>query len=195
MNHIKPFKFSSINSPFSDNWPPKPLHIEHLSEIEAQRLYGHIEYVSYHNEDDITIINDFEKENIITIEIPQLARIKKPHNTNQRCHKLAAPSILGVWQEWEDTELLQHILTFNGLYWPRFIRGSRTSLSNHAYGVAFDINRTYNMLGVPPARQGELGSVRELVPIANKWGFYWGGHFEERKDGMHFELANIDSIY
>jgi hypothetical protein len=50
------------------------------------------------------------------------------------------------------------------------------------------------MLGVPPAKQGELGSVRELVPIANKWGFYWGGHFKERKDGMHFELANIDSM-
>jgi hypothetical protein len=32
--------------------------------------------------------------------------------------------------------------------------------------------------------------VRELVEIANEWGFYWGGHFT-RKDGMHFEIAKI----
>jgi len=27
------------------------------------------------------------------------------------------------------------------------------------------------------------------VPLANKWGFYWGGHFGGRLDGMHFEVA------
>jgi hypothetical protein len=36
--------------------------------------------------------------------------------------------------------------------------------------------------------------VRELVPIANQHGFYWGGHFRYNKhtdqsDGMHFEWA------
>jgi hypothetical protein len=36
---------------------------------------------------------------------------------------------------------------------------------------------------------GEKGSVRELVPIANRWGFYWGGHYNGRPDGMHFEVA------
>jgi hypothetical protein len=33
--------------------------------------------------------------------------------------------------------------------------------------------------------------VRELVPIANKHGFYWGGHYSKRADGMHFEAAKV----
>jgi hypothetical protein len=47
------------------------------------------------------------------------------------------------------------------------------------------------MLGKRPALVSEKGSVRELVPIANKYGFYWGGHFNSRPDGMHFEAAKI----
>jgi hypothetical protein len=37
-------------------------------------------------------------------------------------------------------------------------------------------------LGTMPALRGEHGSVRELVPLANAHGFYWGGHFS-RRDG------------
>lgn len=33
--------------------------------------------------------------------------------------------------------------------------------------------------------------MRELVPIANDFGFYWGGHFRSRLDGMHFEIAEL----
>ena len=39
-------------------------------------------------------------------------------------------------------------------------------------------------------RTNHKGSVRQLVPIANELGFYWGGHFN-RRDGMHFEMARI----
>jgi hypothetical protein len=28
------------------------------------------------------------------------------------------------------------------------------------------------------------------VPVAHKFGFYWGGHFS-RRDGMHFEIAKV----
>jgi hypothetical protein len=72
---------------------------------------------------------------------------------------------------------------------PIFIRGNTTTLSNHAFGTAFDINADQNSLGARPALVGQRGSTRELVPLANKWGFYWGGHFGSRPDGMHFEIA------
>ena len=62
-------------------------------------------------------------------------------------------------------------------------------LSNHAFGTAFDINVPFNPLGARPALIGKQGSVRELVPIANEHGFFWGGHFGKRPDGMHFEVA------
>ncbi|HBA39063.1 MAG TPA: hypothetical protein DCZ05_04785 [Deltaproteobacteria bacterium] len=33
-------------------------------------------------------------------------------------------------------------------------------------------------------------SVHQLVQIAHRHSFYWGGHFS-RRDGMHFEVARI----
>jgi D-alanyl-D-alanine carboxypeptidase-like protein len=48
----------------------------------------------------------------------------------------------------------------------------------------------FNPLGAQPALVGRPGSVRELAPIANQHGFYWGGHFT-RLDGMHFEVAKL----
>jgi len=40
--------------------------------------------------------------------------------------------------------LLKHILTFDGAYTSRFIRCSNKTLSNHAFGTAFDINAGEN---------------------------------------------------
>ena len=68
------------------------------------------------------------------------------------------------------------------------MRGSTTTLSNHSFGSAFDINVAWNERGHRPALVGEKGSVRELVPITHQWGFWWGGHFST-PDGMHFEVA------
>jgi intein/homing endonuclease len=61
---------------------------------------------------------------------------------------------------------------------------------SNSWGTAFDINVAQNGLNKVPALIGEKGCIRELVPIANECGFYWGGHFT-RKDGMHFEIAKI----
>ena len=82
------------------------------------------------------------------------------------------------------------MLTFNGSYVPRLVRNSKTRLSNHAFGIAFDINSQWNALGSNPAELAKKGSLRELVPLAQQCGFYWGGHFS-RKDGMHFEIAEL----
>lgn len=70
-------------------------------------------------------------------------------------------------------DLIRLVLTYAGSFDPRFIRGSTTTLSNHAFGSAFDINAEWNPLGHTPAPKGTEGSVRELVPIAHEYGFYW----------------------
>ena len=46
-------------------------------------------------------------------------------------------------------------------------------------------------LGEAPARQGEVGCLYDLVPIAWQHGFFWGGNFPRRPDGMHFEVGDI----
>ena len=95
-----------------------------------------------------------------------------------------------MWKEWDKAGLLDRIESYGGSYIARFIRGSRKHLSNHSYGSAFDVNMRWNRLGRKGALVGQKGCVRELVEIAEKWGFYWGGWFS-REDSMHWEAYKI----
>ncbi len=72
---------------------------------------------------------------------------------------------------------------YAGCYYPRFIAGS-TQLSNHAFGLALDLN-------VPGNQRGTVGQInREVVAIFKTWGFGWGGDWRYT-DPMHFELREI----
>ena len=103
---------------------------------------------------------------------------------------IPAEQLVGLWDAWSEAGLIDRVLTFEGAFNARFVRGSRTNLSNHAFGTAFDINFGWNRLGVEPAWPNQQGCLFELIPLAHKWGFYWGGHFQ-RRDGMHFEIAKL----
>ena len=104
--------------------------------------------------------------------------------------KLVVEQMRRLFAAWEDAGLVDLLLTWEGSFAPRFIRGGRPLLSNHAWGTAFDVNFRWNRLATVPALRGDKGSVRELVPIAHEHGFFWGGHFS-RCDGMHFEVAQV----
>ncbi|MDX2179358.1 MAG: M15 family metallopeptidase [Bryobacteraceae bacterium] len=137
----------------------------------------------------IRIVDNWERENIVRVQIPQLIGIAGLHtNGFARFHKRAAPQLLALWKAWGDAGLLGRVLSWAGAYDARFIRGSQTVLSNHSFGTAFDINAPENPLNRPTAAAGQRGCVWELVAIAHAHGFFWGGHFT-RLDGMHFEIA------
>lgn len=182
-------------APSGPNYPPPPDFGPLVSNAERQALFGRYEFVPEplpHDPDAVRVLGDWEQENIVWVNVPQLAGYKNAkRNGDIQFHRLAAPQLVRLWRAWEDAGLLGKVLTFEGSYVPRFVRGSRTVLSNHAFGSAFDINRKWNKLGAVPALAGQEGSVRELVGIANAHGFYWGGHFRQRLDGMHFEVARI----
>ena len=142
--------------------------------------------------ESIIITNDFEEEKIVRVGVPELVGIKGAGSSGKaRFHTLAAKQFQGLWAAWGRKKLLKNILTWDGSFAPRFIRCSTSSLSNHAFGTAFDINADENPLGAQPALPGEKGCVFDLVPIAHQFGFYWGGHFTNRRDGMHFEVAKV----
>jgi hypothetical protein len=143
------------------------------------------------NPEAIQITSAWVQENIVVVQIPQLVGIKgAPSSGKVQFHRLVAPKVVELFAAWESAGLMGTVLTWGGSFVPRFIRGSKTVLSSHAHGSAFDINAAWNGLGVVPARLGAKGSVRQLVAAANAVGFYWGGHFS-RPDGMHFELAEL----
>jgi peptidoglycan hydrolase-like protein with peptidoglycan-binding domain len=180
-----------------EEFPPRPDFQPLLGTSARQKVFGKFTFdpaPTPKNKERIIITGDWEKQNIITLKITQLQGIDvfgKPSTGNMRFHKKAAGQLKGLWAAWEKRSVLERIKTYGGSFAPRYIRGSRTTLSNHAFGSAFDVNMAWNGLGKIPAQEGSVGSVRELVPIANDFGFYWGGHFKSRPDGMHFEVAKI----
>jgi hypothetical protein len=173
------------------NWPPKPSFAPLVNNSARQKVFGAFEFKAKPlpgNIENIEILGSWRKDNIISVDIPQLKKIKG--SSGVEFHKLAAAQLKKMWADWEKAGLMHLVLVWSGSFVPRFIRGSDKILSNHSFGSAFDINVEWNGLKMIPALVGQKGSVRELVPIANENGFYWGGHFE-RLDGMHFEIAKI----
>jgi peptidoglycan hydrolase-like protein with peptidoglycan-binding domain len=191
--------FELIEEPAADttgsNFPPRPNFAPLVGTAGRQAVFGTFDFVAAPqpgNREAIRILGTWTQDNITSVPVPQLRRaLGAGASAGMHFHRLAAEQLKGLWQEWEDANLLDRVLSFDGAFVPRFIRGSSRTLSNHAFGSAFDINAAENPLGSRPKLVGERGCVRELVPIAHKWGFYWGGHFGSRPDGMHFEIAFI----
>jgi hypothetical protein len=166
--------------------------VKALTYMDKQRLFGPLTYVaasSSDNPETIKITNSWAKK-LKKVEIPQLAGvIGAPKDCTVLFHEKGADKLVQLWKKWEDNDLLHFVLSWSGAWAPRFVRGSKTYLSSHAFATAFDINAQWNPLGVPPPASGAHGSVRDLVPAASELGFFWGGNFPKRPDGMHFELG------
>jgi D-alanyl-D-alanine carboxypeptidase/Putative peptidoglycan binding domain len=192
----------SDNNPTGLNWPIKPSNVSALSDSQRGSIFGDFKFVSAptpDNKEAIKIIDGWDSTNIVVMTIPQLQSIVgAPHPGHVNCHKLVANQLVALFQAWDDAGLMSRILTWNGCWVPRFKRGSLTSLSNHSWGTAFDINAQWNALGATPAKLHETGCTRELVEIASQHGFFWGawfgminGQYGNRCDAMHFECFKL----
>lgn len=73
-------------------------------------------------------------------------------------------------------------------YAERPIRGSTTTLSNHASGTAFDFNATQHGLGV--VGTWSASERLKVNTLLTRMGgvVRWGDNYVNRKDGMHFEI-------
>lgn len=177
----------------SPNYPPKPNFAPITGNANRENLFGKFSYRSApnsNNPEGIIITDDWDDKNIVKVKLPALSKATNGKYGSMLWHRKCEHQLVKLFEQWERENLHTRILSYAGAFYPRYIRGSRTQLSNHSWGTAFDINVPYNGLNKQPALVGQKGSVRELVEIANEWGFYWGGHFT-RKDGMHFEIAKI----
>lgn len=113
--------------------------------------------------------------NIRTEEVPLLGKVT--------CHKLMLRQLRAALTEVVDRGLADKVYQTAGCYYPRFIAGTH-SLSNHAFGMAIDINSAEN-------GRGTVGQMdRTVVQIFKEWGFGWGGDWNWT-DPMHFELNEV----
>ncbi len=115
------------------------------------------------------------REHIVTEEVPILGELT--------CNKYMMPQLREALLEVQRRGLANEIKYHVGCYYPRFIAGS-TTLSNHSFGLAIDINSLEN-------QRGTVGEMHpEVVDIFKYWGFAWGGDWNYT-DPMHFELEQI----
>lgn len=189
-----------VATPFVSNkgqdFPPRPDFLPLKDTAARQALFGRFDFVAEpqpDNPEHIRILGDWQAENIVSVEVTQTRIGKMAKPLAFAFNAKAAAQLKSLWAEWESAGLLDRIVTFDGSFEPRMIRGTTASLSCHSFGAAFDINAGFNPLQRMPPLVGQPGCVRELVGIANTWGFFWGGHFRTRLDGMHFEVAQLRS--
>lgn len=174
-------------------YPPRP-NFNSPTTAQVKEMFGDFQYQKT-SKTEIKILGNWIAQNIVEVEITQLKGVLgAPANGKIRFHKKGADQLKEMFDEIERQGLNNLIISWAGSFYPRMVRGSATRLSNHSWGSAFDINATENWLGMKPAAVGEKGSLLKLVPIANAYGFFWGGHYQSRLDGMHFELAVLDEF-
>lgn len=182
-----------IIRPFPLGFPKRPdgVHL-FLKPNENDALFGSFTWTIDAAHPGALKITSRHNFKIAAVTIPQLAdaRFKRRRGTvwmNER----VATSMLALFQTWDDAGIMHLVESFDGDYVPRFVRGSTTYVSAHAWGTAFDINAAHNPLGVEPPLVGEPGSVRLLVEAAYDLGWAWGGWIDGRPDGMHFQKFSL----
>lgn len=104
-----------------------------------------------------------------------------------RCAEAVAPLIVGFCKEFNELiEPLDGGQLDDWGYAFRSVRGVATKLSNHSSGTAIDLNATKHPLGKVGTFPAE--KVPMIRALARKYGLFWGGDYQQRKDEMHFEI-------
>ncbi len=119
----------------------------------------------------------WEAAHISTEEVPLLGTVT--------CNEAIMPQLRAALEEIVANGLADEINPgeYAGCYYPRFIAGT-TTLSNHSFGTALDLN-------TPGNQRGTVGEMdRGVVAIFKRWGFAWGGDWQYT-DPMHFELDRL----
>ena len=128
----------------------------------------------------VTFTNGWDKDAIVSVPIPQLARIGGPASV--KFNKLGAKPLQDAFAEVESRGLMSHLKSFCGGFAPRtIVRGGK--LSAHALGIAIDLNCSKS------AREDNTA----LAPAFEAHGFFWGGNWAGVKDWTHFELNRSDA--
>ncbi|MGQ3053112.1 MAG: M15 family metallopeptidase [Roseateles sp.] len=167
-------------------YPNNDIHV--LSEQQVRDLYGDIRTT--------------ETAGVVTLTHPGVGAVQRTLVTlshpllkgrTVQVHERARAHFEAAFNAIEAAKLGHLIKTCGGTVAMRHIGNDpNNALSHHCWGIAIDFNEADNGYGVVPAAVGQPGSLRELVPIFNRYGFAWGGHFRSKLDGMHFELALLD---
>jgi hypothetical protein len=133
----------------------------------------------------------WEREMMVRVDLPQPMRFGGAPVKTITVHTKLAGVFTGVYEQIFRAGLWSVVEPFSGAYCFRLIRGGE-SLSMHAFGAAVDHDSARNPLGAATSdcRFGNTPEGRDVVKIFERNGFMWGGRFQNRKDGMHFQYGS-----
>lgn len=133
--------------------------------------------------DKIFFISGFDESAVTRVVIPELARIPGAGSGVLNFHANGHAQLQAVFQDIDRNGLLHHVKTCAGSLHRRLRKPTDGSLSklpsNHAFGIAIDLNSDDGSLGA---------SVAPLAPIFEAHGFKCGKAFN---DPMHFEVSRF----
>lgn len=150
-------------------------------------IFGPIRFRTKSNQwvrgDGIEFLSGFDASEVRAVSIPQLRHIPGSHQGVLRFHSRGHSQLLNVFAEIENQGLLRHIKTCAGSFNQRLRKPTHGGISklpsDHAFGIAIDLNSDDGSLG---------SSVAPVAPVFKKHGFRWGIDFN---DPMHFEIASF----
>ena len=159
-------------------------------------LFGLVTFTTKHptwvRGDQITFDSGFDPHEVTPVFIPQLVGIPEdgaghnPSNGMFRFHRRGHNQLLAAFADIQSNGLLKHIKSCAGAFNMRLMKPTSGALSkspsNHAFGIAIDLNSDDGSNGA---------SVSPVAPCFQNQGFRWGISFN---DPMHFEVSKfIDS--
>lgn len=142
----------------------------------------------------VTFPDGWDARNIITVQVPQLAEVPSFSGqpvTAVRLHRGVAKQFQAAFAEIEAAGLMDEISLWCGSFVPRTIKGSSSVLSDHALGIAFDLNCDTLRRG-KPFDPKQFPDFMKVVDIFGKHGFAWYGVGKAPDDPMHFQAFRLD---
>lgn len=100
------------------------------------------------------------------------------------CNKDLVAPLTQAFKNLIATGCVNELKTWDGCFNIRKKRGAN-SMSLHSWAIAIDINAFENQMYQTP----KLSSG--VVKCFTDAGFEWGGNWDKKIDGMHFQLAKI----
>lgn len=100
------------------------------------------------------------------------------------CHRDLVVPLTRAFGNLIERGFVDELKTWDGCFCIRPQRGTKSVPSLHSWGLAVDVNASWNRLGKKPTLS------KGFVKCFTDAGFNWGGNFK-RPDGMHFEIAKL----
>jgi hypothetical protein len=141
------FDVSLMKDDKNNYYPPKPSFDPIVGNDKRMELFGHFDYThspTKNNPERIIVDKGWKKEHIVFVKLPALEKATSGKFTGMWWHKDVKDQLESFFNELYQNKLHTKIISYAGSYVPRFIRGSRKTLSNHSWGTAFDINAPQN---------------------------------------------------